>query len=248
MTIYDPACGSGGMLTELQNHAIDPDGSIKATGDVYLYGKEINDETYAICKSDMMIKGNNPENIKVGSTLRPTNLPPSASTSCCPLAARKSWNSELKYIKDGNDVIDSRFKVPLANYWGNVDVQDATPRSSDGQSLLFLMEMVGKMQFTKDSAVGVRIASVHNGSSLFTGDAGSGELNIRRHIIENDLLDTIIQLAEQPVLQHRHHHLHLAADQRQTRRPARLRAVDRRQPAVPQAAQEPWRQELRIRP
>lgn len=69
MTIYDPACGSGGMLTEAQNFIKDPDGLIAASGDVYLYGKEINDETYAICKSDMMIKGNNPENIKVGSTL-----------------------------------------------------------------------------------------------------------------------------------------------------------------------------------
>ena len=194
MTIYDPACGSGGMLTESQNYVIDPDGSIKASGDVYLYGKEINDETYAICKSDMMIKGNNPENIKVGSTLSTDEFAAQRfdfMLSNPPYG--KSWNSELKYIKDGNDVIDSRFKVPLANYWGNVDVQDATPRSSDGQ-LLFLMEMVGKMKSTKDSAVGARIASVHNGSSLFTGDAGSGESNIRRHIIENDLLDTIIQL------------------------------------------------------
>ncbi len=67
--IYDPACGSGGMLTESQNFIKDEEGEIKATGDVYLFGKEINDETYAICKSDMMIKGNNPENIRVGSTL-----------------------------------------------------------------------------------------------------------------------------------------------------------------------------------
>jgi len=69
ITIYDPACGSGGMLTESQNFIKDPDGEIRAKGDVYLFGKEINDETYAICKSDMMIKGNNPENIRVGSTL-----------------------------------------------------------------------------------------------------------------------------------------------------------------------------------
>src|SRR4051794_8675557 len=69
ITIYDPACGSGGMLTESQNFIKDEEGKIKAKGDVYLYGKEINDETYAICKSDMMIKGNNPENIRVGSTL-----------------------------------------------------------------------------------------------------------------------------------------------------------------------------------
>lgn len=194
MTIYDPACGSGGMLTESQNYVIDPDGSIKATGDVYLYGKEINDETYAICKSDMMIKGNNPENIKVGSTLSTDEFATQRfdfMLSNPPYG--KSWNSELKYIKDGNDVIDPRFKVALADYWGNKETMDATPRSSDGQ-LLFLMDMVGKMKSTKDSAIGARIASVHNGSSLFTGDAGSGESNIRRHIIEKDLLDTIIQL------------------------------------------------------
>jgi type I restriction enzyme M protein len=194
MTIYDPACGSGGMLTESQNYIIDPDGSIKATGDVYLYGKEINDETYAICKSDMMIKGNNPENIKVGSTLSTDEFAAQRfdfMLSNPPYG--KSWNSELKYIKDGNDVIDPRFKVELTDYWGTKETKDATPRSSDGQ-LLFLMEMVGKMKSTKDSAIGARIASVHNGSSLFTGDAGSGESNIRRYIIENDLLDTIIQL------------------------------------------------------
>ena len=68
MTIYDPACGSGGMLTESQNFIKDEQGSIKAEGDVYLFGKEINDETYAICKSDMMIKGNDPANIRVGSS------------------------------------------------------------------------------------------------------------------------------------------------------------------------------------
>ncbi len=194
MTIYDPACGSGGMLTEAQNYVIDPDGQIKATGDVYLYGKEINDETYAICKSDMMIKGNNPENIRVGSTLSTDEFAANRfdfMLSNPPYG--KSWNSELKYIKDGKDVIDPRFKVSLADYWGNVETEDATPRSSDGQ-LLFLMEMVGKMKSTKDSAIGSRIASVHNGSSLFTGDAGSGESNIRRFIIENDMLDTIIQL------------------------------------------------------
>jgi len=111
MTIYDPACGSGGMLTESQNYIIDPDGSIKANGDVYLYGKEINDETYAICKSDMMIKGNNPENIKVGSTLSIDEFAAQRfdfMLSNPPYG--KSWNSELKYIKDGNAVIDPRFK------------------------------------------------------------------------------------------------------------------------------------------
>ncbi|PPK62819.1 type I restriction enzyme M protein [Malaciobacter marinus] len=194
MTIYDPACGSGGMLTESQNFIKDEDGEIRARGDVYLYGKEINDETYAICKSDMMIKGNNPENIKNGSTLAVddfSHVKFDFMLSNPPYG--KSWSSDQKYIKDGKEIIDPRFIVRLKDYWGDENEADATPRSSDGQ-LLFLMEMVNKMKPTSSSAIGSRIASVHNGSSLFTGDAGGGESNIRRYIIENNLLDAIIQL------------------------------------------------------
>lgn len=194
MTIYDPACGSGGMLTESQNFIKDEDGEIRARGDVYLYGKEINDETYAICKSDMMIKGNNPENIKVGSTLATDEF---AGTNFDFMLSNppygKSWASDLKYIKEGKDVIDPRFQVRLKNYWETEEEADATPRSSDGQ-LLFLMEMVSKMKPLEQSAAGSRIASVHNGSSLFTGDAGGGESNIRRYLIENDWLEAIIQM------------------------------------------------------
>lgn len=197
LTVYDPACGSGGMLTESQNfieekYPADP--SAKSQRDIYLYGKEINDETYAICKSDMMIKGNNPENIKVGSTLSTdefASLRFDFMLSNPPYG--KSWASEQKYIKDGSDVIDPRFKVKLKDYWGNIEECDATPRSSDGQ-LLFLMEMVSKMKDPAAGTSGSRIASVHNGSSLFTGDAGGGESNIRRYIIENDMLDAIVQL------------------------------------------------------
>jgi type I restriction enzyme M protein len=195
MTIYDPACGSGGMLTEAQNFIKDEDGEIRAiNSDVYLYGKEINDETYAICKSDMMIKGNNPENIRVGSTLSTDEF---AGTSFDFMLSNppygKSWASEQKYIKDGKDLIDSRFQIRLKNYWGIEEDADAIPRSSDGQ-LLFLMEMVSKMKSLSQSPTGTRIASVHNGSSLFTGDAGGGESNIRRYIIENDWLEAIVQL------------------------------------------------------
>ena len=194
MTIYDPACGSGGMLTESQNFIKDEEGVIRALGDVYLYGKEINDETYAICKSDMMIKGNNPENIRVGSTLSTDEF---AGTTFDFMLSNppygKSWSSEQKYIKDGKDVIDSRFKIRLNNYWNIEEDADAIPRSSDGQ-LLFLMEMVSKMKPLHQSPTGTRIASVHNGSSLFTGDAGGGESNIRRYIIENDWLEAIVQL------------------------------------------------------
>jgi len=194
MTIYDPACGSGGMLTESQNFIKDEDGEIKASGDVHLYGKEINDETYAICKSDMMIKGNDPENIRVGSTLSTDEFAGknfNFMLSNPPYG--KSWASEQKYIKDGKDIIDPRFQITLKNYWGEAADADATPRSSDGQ-LLFLMEMVSKMKPLDQSPAGSRIASVHNGSSLFTGDAGGGESNIRRYIIENDWLEAIIQM------------------------------------------------------
>jgi type I restriction enzyme M protein len=194
ITIYDPACGSGGMLTESQNFVKDENGGIQAKSDVYLYGKEINDETYAICKSDMMIKGNDPENIRVGSTLSTDEF---AGTRFDFMLSNppygKSWSTELKYIKDGKNIIDPRFEVPLKDYWGEMSEVDATPRSSDGQ-LLFLMEMVNKMKPLSQSPLGSRIASVHNGSSLFTGDAGGGESNIRRYIIENDLLEAIIQL------------------------------------------------------
>jgi len=194
MTIYDPACGSGGMLTESQNFVKDEEGEICAKGDVYLYGKEINDETYAICKSDMMIKGNNPENIRVGSTLSTDEF---AGTTFDFMLSNppygKSWASEQKYIKDGKDIIDPRFRIKLKDYWGKEEEADATPRSSDGQ-LLFLMEMVNKMKPISQSPLGSRIASVHNGSSLFTGDAGGGESNIRRYIIENDWLEAIVQL------------------------------------------------------
>ncbi|WP_310991247.1 type I restriction-modification system subunit M [Aequorivita marina] len=194
MTIYDPACGSGGMLTESQNFIKDENGAIQAKGDVYLFGKEINDETYAICKSDMMIKGNDPQNIRLGSTLSTDEF--SGNNFDFMLSNPpygKSWASEQKYIKDGKDIIDPRFTIQLSNYWQETDTEKAIPRSSDGQ-LLFLMEMVSKMKSLKQSPLGSRIASVHNGSSLFTGDAGSGESNIRRYLIENDLLEAIVQL------------------------------------------------------
>ena len=108
------------MLTESQNFIKDDEGNIRATGDVYLYGKEINDETYAICKSDMMIKGNNPSNIRLGSTLSTDEFAGNRfdfMLSNPPYG--KSWASEQKYIKEGSDVTDTRFQVQLKNYWGD---------------------------------------------------------------------------------------------------------------------------------
>ncbi|MBM7070670.1 SAM-dependent DNA methyltransferase [Shewanella sp. 202IG2-18] len=194
LTIYDPACGSGGMLTEAQNFIEEKYPVATGKRDIHLYGKEINDETYAICKSDMMIKGNNPENIRVGSTLATDDFTANRfdfMLSNPPYG--KSWASDQKHIKDGSDIIDGRFQVKLADYWGENATVDAAPRSSDGQ-LLFMMEMVSKMKKPSQGLLGSRIASVHNGSSLFTGDAGSGESNIRRYLIENDMLDAIVQL------------------------------------------------------
>lgn len=195
LTIYDPACGSGGMLTESQDFITDPEGEIKAKVGVFLYGKEVNPETYAICKSDMMIKGNDPENIKFGSTLATDDF---SGTRFDFMLTNppygKSWKTDQKSIVDGKDVIDHRFQVNLSDYTGQEhDFYPAIPRSSDGQ-LLFMMEMVNKMKRRSDSPMGSRIASVHNGSALFTGDAGGGESNVRRHIIESDYLEAIIQL------------------------------------------------------
>jgi type I restriction enzyme M protein len=194
--VYDGACGSGGMLTESQNFIQDSQGAISSSAVVNLYGKEVNGETYAICKSDMMIKGNNPENIKFGSTLATDDF---AGIKFDFMLANppygKSWKTEQRYIMDGNNVLDPRFEVSLTDFWGEIKTEKAVPRSSDGQ-LLFLMDMVSKMKPLSLSPLGSRIASVHNGSALFTGDAGSGESNIRRYIIENDYLEAIVQLPQ----------------------------------------------------
>jgi len=195
LTIYDPACGSGGMLTESQDFIIDPEGEIHAKVGVYLYGKEINPETFAICKSDMMIKGNDPEKIKFGSTLATNSFSGTRfdfMLSNPPYG--KSWKSDQSNIIDGKDVIDHRFMAYLSDFRGEKPGWvSAVPRSSDGQ-LLFLMEMVDKMKPPTEQAHGSRIATVHNGSALFTGDAGGGESNIRRYLIEKDYLEAIIQL------------------------------------------------------
>ncbi|GFO77316.1 type I restriction enzyme M protein [Bathymodiolus platifrons methanotrophic gill symbiont] len=179
--IYDPACGSGGMLTEAEKFIHDSEGLIQSKAFIRMYGQEVNAETYAICKADMMIKEEKPEldNIAFGSTLSVdgfSHLKFDFMLSNPPYG--KSWSNELEYIKDKKEIIDSRFSVGV-------------PRSSDGQ-LLFMLNMISKMKH--DTKQGSRIASVHNGSALFTGDAGSGESNIRQLIIENDWLEAIVQL------------------------------------------------------
>jgi len=176
-SIYDPACGSGGMLTEAEHFALQITGG---KSKFYLYGQEVNPETYAICTSDMLIKDKDPKNIAYGSTLGRDGFPMKQfdfMLSNPPYG--KSWKIDYdSIVGERKKILDHRFT-------------EGVPRSSDGQ-LLFLMNMVSKMKKTTD--LGSRIASVHNGSALFTGDAGSGESNIRKYIIENDLLDCIIGL------------------------------------------------------
>ena len=183
------------MLTESEGFLNDPDGLIHSNAAIHLYGKEVNGETYAICKSDMMIKGNDPKNIRFGSTLAMDEF--SGITFDFMLSNPpygKSWKADQSGIfGDKKEVLDPRFEVRLKNFKGVEERVPAIPRSSDGQ-LLFLVDMVSKMKPLSQCPLGSRIASIHNGSSLFTGDAGSGESNIRRYIIENDWLEAIIQL------------------------------------------------------
>jgi len=175
--IYDPACGSGGMLTEAENFAkeINP----KAT--FHLYGQEVNPETFAICKADMLIKDEDPDKIAFGSTLSNDGFPNlQFDFMLTNPPYGKSWKIDQESILDkkGKEILDHRFRV-------------GTPRVNDGQ-LLFILNMVSKMK--KDSELGSRIASVHNGSALFTGDAGQGESEIRKYLIEKDLLEAILAL------------------------------------------------------
>lgn len=184
--IYDPACGSGGMLTEAESFAEEITGR---KGGFNLYGQEVNPETYAICTSDMLIKGDKPENIAFGSTLSKdgfANLHFDFMLSNPPYG--KTWKL------DENAIVDNRGKKGTGENSENIKdsrFQVGLPTISDGQ-LLFLMNMVSKMKHNTE--LGSRIATVHNGSALFTGDAGGGESEIRKHIIENDWLDCIIAL------------------------------------------------------
>jgi type I restriction enzyme M protein len=191
--LYDGACGTGGMLTvaeeTLQELASDH-GKQVAT---HLYGQEINAETYAICKADLLLKGEGDaaDNIVGGpehSTLANDAFPSREfdfMLSNPPYG--KSWKSDLERMGGKDGLKDPRFLIEHA---GDPEYSLVT-RSSDGQ-MLFLANMLSKMK--AGTKLGSRIAEVHNGSSLFTGDAGQGESNIRRWIIENDWLEAIVAL------------------------------------------------------
>ena len=191
ITLYDPACGSGGMLTEGREYLLDI--GVKNSA-IQLSGTEINPETYAICKSDLIIKGVDPSGMHLGNTITEDNF---ANKSFGYMLTNppygKSWKTDKEKIYHEKTLLDHRFELALTNFAGEEEVLDCTPRTSDGQ-LLFILEEVDKMKPLEFQPQGSRVASIHNGSSLFTGDAGSGESNIRRYLIENDLVDAIIQL------------------------------------------------------
>ena len=178
-TMYDPASGTGGMLSVAEEyvHELNPDARLE------VFGQEINPESYAICKSDMLIKGQNPSNIKFGNTFTQDGLEGEVfdyMLSNPPFGV--DWKKAEKYIKDefANRGFAGRFGAGL-------------PSISDG-SLLFLQHMISKM---KRSAGGSRIGIVFNGSPLFSGGAGSGPSEIRKWIIENDMLEAIIAMPDQ---------------------------------------------------
>ena len=191
--LYDGACGTGGMLTvaeeELKRLAEEHDKQVAT----HLYGQEINAETYAIAKADFLLKGEGDaaDNLIGGpeySTLANDAFPAREfdfMLSNPPYG--KSWKSDLERMGGKDGIKDPRFVIEHA---GDPEYSLLT-RSSDGQ-MLFLVNMLSKMKH--DTRLGTRIAEVHNGSSLFTGDAGQGESNIRRWIIENDWLEAIVAL------------------------------------------------------
>lgn len=191
ISLYDPACGSGGMLTEGREYLL---GIGVKNSAIQLSGTEINPETYAICKSDLIIKGVDPSGMHLGNTITEDSF---ADKSFGYMLTNppygKSWKTDKEKIYHDKALLDSRFELPLTNFAGDEEILDCTPRTSDGQ-LLFILEEVDKMKPLDLQPQGSRVASIHNGSSLFTGDAGSGESNIRRYLIENDLVDAIIQL------------------------------------------------------
>ena len=191
--VYDGACGTGGMLTVAEERLQELADQHKKEVSIHLFGQEINGETYAICKADLLLKGEGiaADNIFGGSdrsTLANDAFPSKEfdfMVSNPPYG--KSWKTDLERMGGKGDIRDSRFVIEHA---GIADYNMLT-RSSDGQ-LMFLVNMLSKMKH--NTPIGSRIAHVHNGSALFTGDAGQGESNIRRWILENDWLEAIVAL------------------------------------------------------
>lgn len=172
--IYDPACGTGGMLTTAKEHLIE---TVNPKLDIYLFGQELKEQTYAICKSDILIKGENVEHIKQGNTISNDKL---TGKRFHYMLTNPPFGEDWKKISEFVEAEEARGE--------NGRFEAGTPDKSDG-SLLFLQHMMSKME-PSGSIIGI----VFNGSPLFNGDAGSGPSNIRKWIIENDRLDAIIAL------------------------------------------------------
>ncbi|MBE6366975.1 MAG: SAM-dependent DNA methyltransferase [Lentisphaerae bacterium] len=191
-TCYDGACGTGGMLTIAEKRLEELATQQGKQLSIHLFGQEINPETYAITKADMLLsgEGEQAEHMGFGSTLSADSFPARQfdfMLSNPPYG--KSWKVDQDKLGGKKGIQDTRFVTQFAD-----DPEyKMLPRSSDGQ-MLFLLNNIAKMKHS--TALGSRIAEVHNGSSLFTGDAGSGESNARRFVIENDYLEAIIALPE----------------------------------------------------
>lgn len=189
---YDGACGTGGMLTVAQERLLTLAKKRGKEVAIHLFGQEINPETYAICTADMLLKGDGEEaeHIMYGSTLSDDQH---ASRQFDFMLSNppygKSWKTDAEKMGGKKEILDTRFNI----YLEGGEEMAMIPRTSDGQ-LLFLLNNVAKMK--KDTELGSRIAEVHNGSSIFTGNAGSGESNARRYMIENDLVEAIIAVPE----------------------------------------------------
>lgn len=189
---YDGACGTGGMLTVAQDRLLTLAATRGKKVSIHLFGQELQPETYAICKADMLLKGDGDQadHIAYGSTL---SIDGNATRQFDFMLSNppygKSWKTDADKMGGKKEILDSRFNA----YLEGGEQLTMIPRISDGQ-LLFLLNNVSKMK--KDTSLGSRMAEVHNGSSLFTGDAGSGESNARRYLIENDLVEAIIALPE----------------------------------------------------
>lgn len=175
-TVYDPACGTGGMLSVAEEYLH----SLNKNAQIVPFGQEINDQTFAICKADMLIKGNNADFIKDGNTLSEDQF---SGQTFDYILSNPPFGREWKNEKAA---IEKEAKLGFAGRFGA-----GLPAASDGQ-MLFLMTAISKMK--DKSQGGSRIAIIHNGSPLFTGDAGSGPSDIRKYILENDLLEAIIAL------------------------------------------------------
>ena len=189
---YDGACGTGGMLTVAQDRLLTLAKRRGKEVAIHLFGQEINPETYAICTADMLLKGDGEEaeHIMYGGTLSDDQ---NASRQFDFMLSNppygKSWKTDAEKMGGKKDILDTRFNAYLSD---TTEIQ-MLPKTSDGQ-LLFLLNNISKMK--KDTELGSRIAEVHNASSLFSGDAGSGESNARRFMFENDLVEAIIALPE----------------------------------------------------